>query len=104
MRDLDQMAPGFQVLAGKLSPSHAFVHVVDVGIEVDVFGMLVRHGDLVHADRHGAVVIPRRAARELPRAVDLGQRRERLILDAAARPDFTLESLRAALAQGDEIH
>ena len=58
IRDIPQVAPGFQMLAGSISPSHAFVHVVDFGVNVNIHGMAVRSGDLVHADRHGAVVVP----------------------------------------------
>ena len=56
IRDIPQWAPGFQALAGSIAPSHAHVHLADFGKEVRVSGMLVRSGDLVHADRHGAVV------------------------------------------------
>ena len=58
IRDIDQWAPGFQALAGSIMPSHAHVHLADFGKEVRVAGMLVRSGDIVHADRHGAVTIP----------------------------------------------
>ena len=46
------------MLAGSISPSHAYVHVVDFGISVTIHGMEVKSGDLIHADRHGAVVVP----------------------------------------------
>src|SRR5437868_5151478 len=58
VRDIPMIAPGFQMLAGSIVPSHAFVHVVDFGIEVTVHGMTVKSGDLIHADRHGAIVVP----------------------------------------------
>src|SRR5499426_64073 len=58
IRDIPMIAPGFQMLAGSIVPSHAYVHVVDFGIDVNVHGMAVRSGDLVHADRHGAVIVP----------------------------------------------
>ena len=61
MRDIDDCAPGFQLLAGKIGPSHAHVHIVDFGGQVNVAGMTVCDGDVVHADRHGAVVVPREA-------------------------------------------
>ena len=64
IRDIDQWAPGFQALAGSIMPSHAHVHLADFGKEVRVAGMLVRSGDLVHADRHGAVTIPADARRQ----------------------------------------
>jgi regulator of RNase E activity RraA len=58
IRDIAQVAEGFQMLAGSLSPSHAYVHVVDFGVPVTIHGMAVKSGDLIHADRHGAVVVP----------------------------------------------
>ena len=60
--DLDDLAEGFQLLAGSVGPSHAYVHVVDFGEPVCVHGMEVAAGDLVHADQHGAVVIPHEVA------------------------------------------
>jgi regulator of RNase E activity RraA len=59
IRDIPMIAPGFQMLAAAIVPSHAYVHVVDYGIDVNVAGMAVKSGDLIHADRHGAVVVPR---------------------------------------------
>jgi regulator of RNase E activity RraA len=58
VRDIPMIPPGFQMLSGSLSPSHAYVHVVDFGVAVNIHGMAVRSGDLIHADRHGAVVVP----------------------------------------------
>jgi regulator of RNase E activity RraA len=58
IRDIPMIAPGFQMLAAAIVPSHAYVHVVDFGIDVTVAGMATKSGDLIHADRHGAVVVP----------------------------------------------
>ncbi|WP_245295282.1 RraA family protein [Manganibacter manganicus] len=66
VRDLGTIPADFPIIAGSIGPSHAFVHVREVGTEVSVFGMKVRDGDLVHADRHGAVVIPRQSCRRSP--------------------------------------
>jgi regulator of RNase E activity RraA len=104
VRDLDMIAPGFGILCGKVTPSHAHVHPVAFGCEVDVFGMVVRSGDLVHADRHGAVVIPHDVARQVAAAAALCGRREAPILAAARSPGFSIEVLEAALAAADEIH
>ncbi len=103
-RDLDELATGFQLLGGEMGPSHAHVHVCDFGIQVNIFGMTVSDGDLIHADKHGAVVVPAAAARALPAAVDLVVRREKVILDACKSPDFDIERLKAAMAQSKEIH
>jgi regulator of RNase E activity RraA len=104
IRDLDAIAPNFQLLAGSVSPSHAFVHVEAFGIDVNVHGMAVRHGDIIHADRHGAVVIPEAALERLPDALDLCLRREAPILAAARSSDFDIDKLRRALAAAEEIH
>jgi len=104
MRDLGQLAPGFQLLATKIAPSHAHVHLVEFGGEVTVCGMTVRHGDLVHADRHGAVVIPVEALEGLPAAVERLTRREGVILAAARRPGFGLAELKRAMADAADIH
>jgi regulator of RNase E activity RraA len=104
VRDLGAIAPGFGVLCGKVTPSHAYVRPVAFGNEVDVFGMLVRSGDLVHADRHGAVIIPHAVAKKVAAAAALCARREQPILEAARSPGFSIERLEAALAASDEIH
>ena len=103
-RDLPDSAPGFQVLGGKVGPSHAHVHLVDFGGAATVHGMEVRDGDLIHADQHGAVVVPAAAAPELPAAVDLIAKREAVVLAAARAPDFDIEKLKAAMAGAAEIH
>ena len=104
IRDIDQWAPGFQALAGSIVPSHAHVHLAGFGSEVRVAGMLVRSGDIVHADRHGSVTIPAAAAEKIPAACDLLARKEAVILEMARAPGFTVAKLREALAKQDEIH
>ena len=103
-RDLSAWAQGFQMIGGRVGPSHAHVHMVDFGKPVNVFGMQVGHDDVVHADYHGAVVIPAEAVRKLPAAIDLITRRERVILDVCAAPGFTPLKLREALKRSGEIH
>src|ERR1700680_982074 len=58
VRDIPMIPPGFQMLAGSIGPSHAHVHMVASGGEVNVHGMAVKSNDLIHADRHGAAVVP----------------------------------------------
>lgn len=104
IRDLDALAPGFQLLAGKVGPSHAFGHLVDFGNKVNIFGMEVADNDLIHADRHGAVVIPRAIAAEIPAAIELILRREKVILDACKAPGFNAEALHRATTDSADIH
>ena len=104
VRDLDVLSEGFQVLAGKIGPAHAYVRIEKTGIPVDIFGMEVKHNDLLHADRHGAVVIPAELLEKLPKAIDLMINRESVILDACKRKDFNYQVLKQAIMKSSEIH
>ena len=104
IRDLDMLAPEFFLLAGSVRPSHAHVRVVGVGQTVDIFGMTVDDGDLVHADRHGAVVVPADRVQDLLQAIDTVAAKERRILDACARDDFTVDVLEALWRADRDIH
>lgn len=95
-RDLDALAEGFQILSGVVAPSHGFVHLVDYGGPVSVAGMTVEPGDLVHADRHGAVVVPAGKARETVDAAALVARREAGIVAAAREPGAGADAIKAA--------
>ncbi len=66
--------------------------------------MTVRSDDLIHADCHGAIVIPHDIAAKLPDAAVLCGRRETPILEIARSASFTLEKLKEALARSAEIH
>src|SRR5579883_696428 len=103
-RDLDMLAPGFQIIGGRIGPSHAHVHMVDFGKPVNIFGMQAAHDDVIHADFHGAVVIPAEAVRKLPQAIDLVSRREKVILEMCAKPGFNVAALKEALRRAGEIH
>ena len=103
MRDLDDCASEFQILARKVVPSHIYNRVVDYGIEVEVLGMVVNHNDIIHADRHGAVVVPDEAVEKLPAAVDLMIRKEAVQLKAAQDPSFDIEMLRTALTDSAQV-
>jgi regulator of RNase E activity RraA len=104
VRDIDVWAPGFFVLAGSVMPSHAHVDLVEVGGTVSIAGMIVQANDLVHADRHGAVVIPHAAVAKVLDAAALLARREKVLLDAARKPGFSVDHLRDAFTRMDEIH
>jgi regulator of RNase E activity RraA len=104
VRDLPGCAEGFQLLANRVGPSHAFVHVVDFGKPVNVSGMRVRDGDLVHADQHGAVVIPWGVADKVLGAAQTIARREKVIIDASKERGFDAKRLRKAWGDAAEIH
>jgi regulator of RNase E activity RraA len=97
IRDIPMIAPGFQMLAGSIVPSHAYVHVVEFGIDVTVHGMAVGSGDLIHADRHGAVAVPPDLIAKLKGALVELTRKEAAIISAARAPGATLEAIKAAI-------
>ncbi|MEE8077362.1 MAG: RraA family protein, partial [Pseudomonadales bacterium] len=104
VRDLPDIAEDFQMLADRVGPSHAFVHPVDFGRTVSVAGMRVEHDDLIHADQHGAVVIPWEVVDQVKEAAAAIARRERVIIDAAQENGFDMARLRRAWGDAAEIH
>lgn len=103
-RDVTDSARGFNLLGGRIGPSHAYVHVVDIDCQVTVYGLTVSTNDIVHADRHGAVMVPAEAVKKIPAAVELIARREAKIISAAQAPDFNVEKLKAAMGAARDIH
>lgn len=98
MRDLGDMADDYPVIAGSIGPSHGFVHVTEIGTPVTIFGLTVQQGDLIHADRHGAVVIPPEVVDQLADAIQKMQDTEHLVLGPAREPGFDFEKFEAAWA------
>jgi 4-hydroxy-4-methyl-2-oxoglutarate aldolase len=70
VRDLDEMAnAGFKAIAKRLCVGHGYCVPVSWGCEVEVFGCKVRPGDLIHADKHGFLIIPEEDQAQLLDAV-----------------------------------
>ena len=95
IRDVAQVAEGFQMLAGSYGPSHAYVHVVEFGVPVKVNGMAVTSGELIHADRHGAVLVPTDNIDAMQAALDGLMKQEARII-AAAKSGKGVEAIKAA--------
>ena len=98
MRDLGDLPDGFPVVAASIGPSHAYVHVRELGTPVNVMGMTVNQGDFVHADRHGGLVIPPEVIPHLKDAIAKMFAGEQIILGPARQPDFDLDKLLEAWA------
>jgi regulator of RNase E activity RraA len=78
VRDLDEVERlEFHFFASAAQVSHGYAHLEDFDRPVQVFGMLVRPGDLIHADKHGAVIIPHAiadAVAEAARRIELSEK------------------------------
>ncbi|VCU61540.1 Acyl transferase [Tritonibacter mobilis] len=99
MRDLGDLPEGFQVVAGSIGPSHGFVHVREIDTPVEVFGLRIQPSDLVHADRHGAVVIPPEVMPRLQNAIKTLLETEKLVLEPARSQGFNFEEFSNAWAR-----
>lgn len=104
VRDVDDNAEGFQMLCRMVVPSHAHYHIVDFGGTVSVAGLYVNHNDLIHADRHGAVIIPAEHATVLPEVAERLARREKVLIEASKQPNFDFEALRTAIGNARNVH
>jgi len=106
IRDLDEMKnAGFKALARRLAVSHAHCWPLSWGGEVEVFGTKVRHGQLIHADKHGFIVIPSDAEDRLVEAARFMDDAECDTVIASGRhvsgktTDEMLEQMRTAAEQ-----
>ena len=91
---------GFYYFASAAIVSHAYVHLTEYGRPVQVGGLTVRPGDLIHADKHGVLLIPPEVAPELAQMAREFERVEQEFLSAVKEPGFSLERLDA---QWDEF-
>ncbi len=96
MRDLDVIDEGFPVLAGSVGVSHGFVHVREIGTPVSIMGLQVAQGELVHADRHGALVVPEEVIPSLKAAIETVIASEAIVLEPAREDGFDIEKLAEA--------
>ena len=89
---------GLQLFAGGLSVSHAYVHIIEFGKPVQIGGLKIQSGDLLHGDLHGVQSIPLDIVAQLPLAAANIVAQDQELITLCQSKDFSLEKLRAALA------
>jgi regulator of RNase E activity RraA len=89
---------GFQLFAGSVSVSHAYVHIVEIGKPVRIGGLKIHSGDLMHGDLHGVQSIPLEIAARIPHVASQISAREKALIALCQSPQFSIEKLRAAIA------
>ena len=95
VRDLEEVHDlGFHFFARATIVSHAYIHIVETGTPVEVGGVRIQPGDLIHADRHGVQTIPKEIAPKIPRAVKQVEDAERPIIEFCKSKDFSVEGLK----------
>jgi 4-hydroxy-4-methyl-2-oxoglutarate aldolase len=93
---------GIPAYAASLAVSHSFMHIVDFGTPVEIFGLSIRQGDLLYADCHGVLAIPLEIAAELPDVAARFRRKEKKIVDVCLSADFSPEKLLQAIHENDQ--
>jgi 4-hydroxy-4-methyl-2-oxoglutarate aldolase len=102
VRDVDQVGlTRFQMFAGSVSVSHAYAHIFDFGGEVELGGLKVRPGDLMHGDRHGVQTVPLEIADKVPAAAHQIMHRREHLIGLCRATDFSIERLREAIREPD---
>jgi regulator of RNase E activity RraA len=100
VRDLPAAeAMGFPLFSSGVSVSHSYVHLVEIGGEVEVGGLPIRSGDLLHGDANGVQTIPSSLALQLPAVAARMRAADQKVIAQCRAPDFTLAKLRAVLAE-----
>lgn len=89
----------FQMFSGSLSVSHAYSHIVHVGGPVQIGGLEISPGDLIHGDCQGLVRIPKELAGRIPATAAALRKKDEEIMDYCHSPEFSVEGLRNLLAE-----
>jgi regulator of RNase E activity RraA len=92
-------ATGFHFFAGSVGLSHSYVHIVQIDGPVEVGGLKVMPGDLLHGDCHGVLSIPKEIAAEIPAAAAKIIAQEQKLIALCRSRKFSLEKLRAAVKE-----
>ena len=87
----------FPMFASAVSVSHSYMHIVDFGAPVEIFGLPIRSGDLLYADMHGVVSIPLEIAARIPETASEIRAKEQEIIDLCQSPEFSLKRLLEAV-------
>ena len=104
IRDLDDVASNFQMLAGSVLPSHSCLQLKSIGKNIRIYGEQFKHNEIVHADQHGAVKISLKHLEKLPNAIKQVIKNEKPILDLCKDKKFSLKKLEDILNKKNENH
>ena len=100
VRDLPEVRSlGFQYFARGAVASHANFRIVRAGLPVQVCGMVVHPGDLIHGDENGILTVPPVDRRVIAELVDNIRRRERTVMDFVRGPEFSLDGFRNLIVE-----
>jgi regulator of RNase E activity RraA len=95
VRDVPEVrALRFHYFARGTVVSHASFRIVRVGVPIQILGVELKPGDLLHGDENGLLRIPAAALGDLEQAVERVRSRERRLMDFMRSPEFSVEKLK----------
>lgn len=106
IRDVDEMTnAGFKAIASRMCVGHAYSTPVQWNCEVEIFGARIQPGALIHADKHGFMVIPEEDQAELLEAVLFMDANECKTIIPAARENAgkSMEEILEALQTAGKV-
>ena len=103
VRDLPAVrAAGFHLFGGSVAVSHSYAHIVEFGEPVEIGGLRITSGDLIHGDRHGILNVPLSVAAALPREAAKIRGQERELIEFCRSPRFSLKELSERIKSASE--
>ena len=100
VRDLAAVqAMGFPFFAHHPIVSHSYAHIVGVGVSVEIGGLTINPGELLHGDLNGVLAIPLHIAASIPGAAASLAEKERRLIGLCRAPDFSPEKMRELVRQ-----
>jgi regulator of RNase E activity RraA len=100
VRDIPEVrALRFHYFARGAVASHAYFHIVRVGVPIQVSGLVIHPNDLLHGDENGLIVVPKDGLEKLPAAVEAVRARERALMEFVRGPEFNLDGLRQRILE-----
>ena len=100
VRDVPEVrALRFHYFARGTVVSHANFKIVRVGVPIQILGLEIKPGDLLHGDENGLMKIPASALENIERAVEQVRTRERRLMEFMRGPEFSLEKLKGRFSE-----
>ncbi|MDQ2844529.1 MAG: RraA family protein [Acidobacteriota bacterium] len=93
---------GLQMFAGSVAVSHSYAHVVEFGDPVEVGGLQIKPGNLLHGDQHGVVCVPLAIAGEVPKAAAELLESEKELIELCRSREFSFQKLCAKIERVSE--
>ena len=95
---------GLQMFAGSVAVSHSYAHVIEFGDPVEIGGLQIKPGNLLHGDQHGVVCVPLSIAGEVPKAAAEILKSEKELIELCRSREFSFQKLSAKIERVSQKH